>query len=132
MATLNGQTPQEMAKDIVNKAIEKVLVEIDGVTSQHLDVMVRKDNKDSLEARGEKFWIKNREHLREEYLCKLINNTHKQFVKYIEKRELDMSVKYYQSLIKGGMSANEAHKLAFNGVESDTATDNKPQANSAK
>lgn len=130
MALLNGQTPAQLSKEIVNAAISKFLVEIDGVTSQHLDVLARKDNKDSIEARGEKFWSKNRDHFREEMVSKLINNTHKQLVKYLDKREEEMSLKYYKSLIASGMQANEAHKLAFNGtdkIEDVPVTENKPE-----
>lgn len=115
MALLNGQTPAEISKEIVKEAVTPVLHELDGVTTQHLDVLVRKDNRDVLESRGEKYWINNRDRLRQAYLTKTINGLHKQFVKYVDKRNEDMNVKYYKALIADGMQANEAHKLAFGG-----------------
>jgi sulfur relay (sulfurtransferase) DsrC/TusE family protein len=122
MATLNGQTPQQIAKEIVKDAVTPSLIEIDGVTSQHLDILVRKDHRDEIDTRGENFWRKNRDRVRQEYLTEMINGAHKQLIKYLEKREKEMNLKYYESLIKGGMSANDAHKLAFNGKETEPVT----------
>src|ERR1700675_4130710 len=61
MAELNGKTPAVIAKEIVNDAVTPATLIIDGVCSQHLDTLARKENKDAIEARGENFWVKNRD-----------------------------------------------------------------------
>jgi len=121
LTTDNGsKTPEQLAKEIVKDAVISALVEIDGVTSQHLDTLARKENKDSIEARGEKFWQKNRDRFRQECVVDMINNKYDALIKYLNKREEEMNLKYYKSLISHGMTANEAHKLAFNGRDSET------------
>jgi len=117
MATLNGKTPETIAKEIINDAVTTSLIEIDGVTSQHLDKLARKANLNSIEAFGERHWNKHRDQFRREVICNFINSYFKQMVKQLEKREREMAQTYYDSLIKQGMSPNEAHKLAFNGDE---------------
>src|SRR5271155_162266 len=117
MAELNGKTPAVLAKEIVTEAITPQLVEVDGVCSQNLDVLVRKEHRDEIDTRGERFWAKNRERFRNEFLVTMINKQHKQLLKYLSARERTMAQTYYDSLIKSGMSPNEAHGLAFNGKE---------------
>lgn len=117
MSTLNGKTPEQMASEIVKDAVTPSLIELDGVCSQNLDSLVRKSHRDEIDARGENFWLKNRDRFRQEFIVDMINGQHKQLLKYLEKRAKEMNLKYYESLIKHGMSANEAHKLAFNGKE---------------
>jgi len=115
LTTDNGsKTPEQLAKEIVKDAVTTALVEVDGVCSQHLDTLARKENKDSIEARGEKFWLKNRDRFRQETVVDLINGKFDALVKYLDKREREMNQKYYDSLIGHGMQPNEAHKLAFN------------------
>lgn len=114
LTTDNGtKTPAEIAKQIVSEAVQPQLVEIDGVTSQHLDKLARKANLASIEAFGERFWNKNRDRLRQEVVANHINSSFKQLVKQLEKREREMSQTYYDALIKQGMSPNDAHKQAF-------------------
>lgn len=115
MTTLNGKTPEQMASEIVKDAVTSAMVEIDGVTSQHLDILARYDNRDTIQVRGERFWIKNQDRLREETLVELINNKHKGLVKYLDKREQDANNTYFQKLVAGGMDKEQAYKLAFNG-----------------
>lgn len=121
MATLTtdtgSKTPEQLAKEIVKDAVTSSLLEIDGVCSQNLDVLVRKSHRDEIDARGENHWKKNRDRFRQEFVVDMINNSHKQLIKYINKREEEMNLKYYKSLISHGMTANEAHKLAFNGKD---------------
>jgi hypothetical protein len=117
MATMNGKTPEQIATEIVKDAVQSSILEIDGVTSQHLDTLARKENKDAIETRGERFWQKNRDRFRQECVAELINKKHEALVKYIGKREQEMNLKYYNSLIEHGMQPNEAHKLAFNGKD---------------
>ena len=117
MATLDGKTPEQIAKEIVQDAVQSQLVEIDGVTSQHLDVLARYESRDTIQVRGEKYWTKNRDRLREETLIDLINNKHKGLVKYLDKRELDKNNEYFQKLVRDGMNKDQAYDLAFNGKE---------------
>jgi hypothetical protein len=117
MATLNGQTSQEIAKKIVSDAVTPQLLEIDGVCSQNLDVLVRKAHRDDIDSRGENFWLKNRDRFRQEFIVDSINTQHKQLLKYLDKRAKEMNLKYYESLIAHGMSVSDAHELAFNGKE---------------
>lgn len=117
MALLNGKSAETIAKEIIKDAVTAQLVEVDGVTSQHLDVLARYDNRDTIQVRGERFWEKNRERLREETLVEMINNKHKQLVKYLDKREENANNEYFQKLVKGGMATDQAYKLAFNGKE---------------
>jgi hypothetical protein len=119
MATLNGQTPQAIAKEIVNDAVTPQLIEIDGITSQNLDKLARKSHLAEIDALGERHWNKNRERYRNEFVVNFVRGAYKQLVKQLEKREREMAQTYYDSLIKSGMQPNEAHKLAFasNGVE---------------
>jgi hypothetical protein len=120
MATLNGKTPEQLATEIVKDAVESQMIEIDGVSSQHLDVLARYENRDTIQVRGEKFWTKNRDRLREETIVNLVNGRHKGLVKYLDKREQDAANSYFQKLVKGGMAKDEAFTIAFNGVEAKT------------
>lgn len=114
-ATLNGKTPEQIAKEIVAEATTQALVEIDGVTSQHLDILARYECRDTIQIKGERYWTKNRDRLREETMSELINNKHKNLVKYLDKRELDANNVYFQKLVSQGMDKDAAYKAAFNG-----------------
>ena len=128
MATLNGQTPEQIAKNIVSEAVAPQLIEIDGVTSQHLDKLARKANLTAIEALGERHWNKNRDRFRAEVVSNFINSAFKQMVKQIEKREQEMSLTYYNALIRQGMQPNEAHKLAFgNGATVEVVNETKTE-----
>ena len=119
MALLNGKTAEQIAKDIINKAVEPIIVEIDGVRGQDLDELVRYKFVKKIYSKGERWFQKNVDALRTEFLETVIEAQIKQRRKLDEKQQQIDNMEYYRELVSRGMSPAEA--LYESGLEHRTA-----------
>lgn len=110
MALLNGRTPEELASEIVTEAIEPQMLEIDGVRSQELDSLARYISRDAIQVKGETWFNKNRDRLRQEAVEKLIHDKFDAIMKYMTKKEQDAKMQYFLLLRAKGMSLEQAEK----------------------
>jgi hypothetical protein len=86
MPTMNGVTPEEKAKEIVNQAFEDKMAMISGTTFQKLTTVVRYLNRDKIQARGESWFTKNFDSLTTDALDDLIKAREKAITSYLAKR----------------------------------------------
>ena len=108
MALLNGQTAEQIAKDIINKAVEPVIVEVDGVRGQELDELVRYKFSKKIYSKGEAWFKRNVDALRQEFLESVIESQYKQRQKQDAAQIEKDNMEYYKLLVSRGMSPTEA------------------------
>jgi len=108
MALLNGQSPEEISKEIITKAVESILVDIDGVRGQDLDELIRYKFSKKVYAKGERWFQKNLDNLRSEYLESVIEAQIKQRRKLDEKQQDNDNLEYFKLLVSRGMAHAEA------------------------
>ena len=113
MATMNGVTPEEKAKDIVNEAFEDKMVLISGTTFQKLTTIVRYLNRDKIQARSESWFNKNFDSLSTDALDDLIKAREKAIVQYLAKKELDEKNEAFNDLVARGMAVPDAYAKVF-------------------
>ena len=108
MAKLNGKTPVEIAKEIISEAIDPIMVEIDGVRGQELEELIRYKFSKKIYSKGEKWFERNLDALRQEFLESIIKGLYKTRKKADEEQEKKDVLEYYQLLQSKGMPAQEA------------------------
>ena len=113
MALLNGQTPKEIAEDIVNP--ESQMLELDGYVFENLVKITKYNHKDELAVKSEFYWNKEKDNLIADTLKKLINDKEKTLTKYMDKRQVEKNMEYFRLLRAKGVTIDEAAKMA--GVE---------------
>jgi hypothetical protein len=113
MATMNGVTPEEKAKDIVNQAFEDKMAMISGTTFQKLTTVVRYLNRDKIQARGESWFNKNFDSLTTDALDDLIKAREKAITSYLAKKELDEKNESFRELVAKGMAIPEAYAKVY-------------------
>lgn len=106
MPLMNGQTPEEIAHDIVNP--EPEMLEVDGNVHSDLIKITRYHFRDVINVRGEKYWEKNKTDLISEALKKLITDKCDTLTKYINVKENKAKADYYHLLRSKGMSIEDA------------------------
>lgn len=114
MALLEGKTPEQLAKEIVNDAVESVMLEISGIANQKLETVVRYLNKDKIQARGENWFNKNHEALISSAMETLIEAREKAITNYLDKKEQQAKDELFRDLIARGVKVEDAYKAAFN------------------
>jgi hypothetical protein len=112
MAKMNGQTPEEMAADIVKAAVEPIVVEIDGVRGQELDELIRYRKAKHIYSKGEKWFQNNLEEFRKELLETIISAQFVQRKKMDEKQEKTDALEYFQLLVSRGVDKIQAMEMA--------------------
>jgi hypothetical protein len=116
MALLNGQTPEEIAEEIV-KQLEDRVIEVTGLSCQALESIARYDNRDSIANRGEKWYAKNKDHFEKVTLEKMLVAKKKQLDKYQEERMNTDGWKLFRLLVSKGVEHAQALEQSFpNGV----------------
>jgi hypothetical protein len=108
MADMNGKSPAVMANDIIKAATEDKSVDISGTTYQKLEKIVRYDNRDKIQGKGETWFVKNQTRLTEESLDTLISNREKALTKYLDKKDNDDKRKSFLDLIARGVDYKKA------------------------
>jgi rRNA processing protein Krr1/Pno1 len=114
MALLEGKTPEQLAHDIVEEAVESVMHEISGTANQKLETVVRYLNRDKIQARGETWFNKNHDSLVSSALETLIEAREKAIVDYLDKKEQQSKDELFRDLIARGVKIEEAYKAAYN------------------
>lgn len=114
MATMNGQTPEQIAKAIVESAVEDVVISISGTANQKLTTVVRYLNRDKIQARGENWFKKNEEMLTSDAVETLINAREKAIVDYLKKKEQEEKDAAFRELVAKGITVKEAYDKIFN------------------
>jgi|SRR5215831_7029806 len=113
MAELNGKTPEQIAKDVIEQATKDVKVSISGTSAQKLEVIVKYLNRDTILTRGENYFKKSVEALTTNALEELIEARHKAIVSYLAKREQEELDKTFHMLRKRGMSVQDAYAAVY-------------------
>jgi len=121
MADMNGKSPAVMANDIIKAAVTDHEVSISGTTFQKLMKIVRYDNRDKIQGKGETWFTKNEDRLTEESLDTLIVNREKALTKYLDKKDNDDKRKSFLELIARGEDYKKA--CDFTGYNPDLDTE---------
>lgn len=110
MALLNGQTPAEIADEIVHPIPQ--MLEIDGFVYENLIKVTKYMHKEKLAVKSEYFWNQEKENLIAEALKKLINDKEKTLSKQSDERDEKEVRKYFKLLRAKGLSIEEASKMS--------------------
>lgn len=113
MATLNGITPEQMAREIVNNAVESKMIEISGTSFQKLETVVRYLNRDKISARGEGWFKKHFDSLTSDAVETLVTAREKAIVDYQNKKELQDKDELFRTLLARGTAIEVAYKDAY-------------------
>jgi hypothetical protein len=113
MPTLEGKTPEQIAKEIINDAVEDKLVSISGTAFQKLETVVRYLNRDKIQARGQAWFDKNVDMLTTDAMETLINAREKAIVDYLAKKELNDKDEAFRTLVARGINVQEAYKKVY-------------------
>lgn len=113
MATMNGLTPQQMAKDIINGAVESKMIEISGTSFQKLETVVRYLNRDKISARGDNWFKKNFDSLTSDAVETLVTAREKAITDYQNKKELQDKDELFRTLMSRGVAIDVAYKDAY-------------------
>lgn len=113
MALRNGQTPEEIAKEVIDDATKSRLVEIQGTTFQKLETVVRYLTRDKIQARGENWFVKNHDALLTDTLDILIGSREKAIVDYLAKKEQNEKDEAFRELISKGITVTDAYKAVY-------------------
>lgn len=112
MATLNGQTPEQIAKEIVN-SLEDQAVMVSGMASEELLFLVRSKNVTTIEARGQKYFEKEKDNLIKAFLSDMIHNLAQAKKNYLADKEVKAQDDLFRLLCSKGIHPTEAVKTAY-------------------
>lgn len=124
MAELNGQTPEEIAAEIIKAATETQMIEISGVANQNLTKILRYANAKKIYTKGEKWFQQNLETLQTEWLEKVITAQVKQREKLDEQEREKDATEYVKILVSRGVNRFVAMSMAGLISEEDVAAAN--------
>lgn len=114
MTTDNGtKTPTEMAKDIVQAAVEDKLVQVSGTTFQKLEIVVRYLNRQKIAARGDSWFQKNFDNLAQDAVDTLIIARAKAINDQLNKAELADKDNSFRELIARGIEFSVAYTQVY-------------------
>jgi hypothetical protein len=113
MATMNGLTPEQLAKQIVNEAVESKMIEISGTSFQKLETVVRYLNREKIAARGDNWFKKNFDSLTSDAVETLVTAREKAIVDYQDKKELQAKDELFRTLLARGTAIEVAYKDAY-------------------
>lgn len=112
MALLNGQSAEEISKEIIENATKTILLEITGTFDEKLESLTRYQNRDVIQMRSAQWYESNKETLRKEVIEKLIGDKFKAVTDYMSKKEKDAKMAFFLMLRSKGVSLEEAEKTA--------------------
>lgn len=110
---LGTKTPEEMAKTIINEAIEDKLVSVSGTSHQKLEVVVRYLNRDKIQARGENWFTSNHDVLFTDAVETLIAARAKAITDYLNKKEQSDKDEAFRQLVARGISVPDAYSKVY-------------------
>ena len=112
MATVDGKTPEQIAAEIIKKAVEKIQLKLDGVRGQELDFLVKYRNARDIFTKGEKWFNDNIDRLRSEFLENTIESQYKSLEKQQKAAAAKDAIEYYQLLVSKGVDKAKAMEMA--------------------
>lgn len=112
MAEMNGKTPEQIAAEIIAAATESVMIEISGTAAQSLTKILKYANAKKIYVKGEKWFEKNLDTLRTEWLEKVIEAQAKQREKLDEKERENDAHEYVKILVSRGVNRFVAMEMA--------------------
>jgi hypothetical protein len=112
MALLNGQTPEQIAAEIIEKMQKPVLIEISGIANQNLEQVLRYKYAKKIYSKGDKWFAANLESLRTEFLESIIEAQYDQRKKADEKAAEAEKWEYVTLLISRGLTRYKALEMA--------------------
>jgi hypothetical protein len=107
------KTPDQLAKEIVNSAIESKMIEISGTSFQRLETITRYLNRDKISARGENWFKKNFDSLVTDAVETLVIAREKAINDYMDKKELQAKDELFRTLLARGTAIEVAYKDAY-------------------
>jgi hypothetical protein len=113
MALLNGKTPEQMAAEVVEDAVESKMVEISGTSFQKLETVVRYLNREKIAARGDNWLKKNFDSLVSDSVETLIGAREKAINDYINKKDRADKDDTFRTLMARGTPIEIAYKDAY-------------------
>ena len=116
MALLNGQTPEEIAAEVMEKLEDRV-IEISGSGYKALVDLTRYDNRETIAARGEKWFDKNQDHLIKVCLGSILTKKNETIQAYLVERNIQQSWDLFRTLVSRGIPQEDAMRDSFpNGI----------------
>lgn len=112
MAQMNGQTPEQIAAEIMEKLQKPVLVEISGISAENLDKVLRYKYSKKIYSKGEKWFAANLENLRTEFLQDIIESQFTQRQKLDAKETEREQYEYVTLLVSRGITRYKALEMA--------------------
>jgi|SRR5215475_7531927 len=112
MATLDGKTPEQIAKDIIDAATQATVIEISGVAAQALEQVMRYKYAKKIYSKGEKWFKANLENLQTEFIEKVIEAQYDQRKKLDSKQEEAEKHEYVAILVSRGVNRFKAMEMA--------------------
>ena len=112
MALLNGQTPEQIAAEMIEKLTKPILVEISGITAENLDKVLRYKYSKKIYSKGEKWFSHNLEILRTEFIQDFIE------AQFVQRQKLDAKetereqYEYVTLLVSRGITRYKALEMA--------------------
>lgn len=113
MALLEGKTAETIAKEIIEKAVKNVQIELSAQTFAELVKLTRYNNRTTIFNRGEKSYEQNKENWIRETTEKLVTSRYDQLEKQMNKAQQDSANEYFQLLVSKGMDKAKAYDEAF-------------------
>jgi hypothetical protein len=113
MALLEGKPAETIAKEIIEKAVKNVQIELSAQTFAELVKLTRYSNRVTIFNRGEKSYEQNKENWIRETTEKLITSRYDQLEKQMNKAAQDSANEYFQLLVSRGMDKAKAYDEAF-------------------
>lgn len=110
MAKLDGQTPEQIAKDALKDV--DIMFTVPTVTNEALDTLAKYQARDIINIKGDKYWENNKDRLRTDMLTKLVTDKVEALTKYMTKKEETQALDFYKSLVARGVSREEAMQLS--------------------
>ena len=107
------QTPEQMAKAIVQEAVEPLMIELPGTTKMKVETIVRYLNRDKISARGDSWFRKHYDSLTTDALVVLVDAREKAITDYLKKKELSDKDEAFRDLVARGMAVPDAYKQIF-------------------
>lgn len=113
MAQLNGKSPEVMANEIINAAVESLEIELPGTSKPQVETIVRYLNRDKISARGETWFNKNYPTLVTDAVTELVKARCKAITDYLAKKEQDDKSKSFRELVARGTAIPDAYKAVY-------------------
>ena len=113
---VGGKSVEELAAEVMG-SIEDRVIEISGAGYQALESLTRYDNRDTIAAKGDRWFETNKDHLEKVTLGDILVKKQKTIDKYLAEREVQQNWELFRTLVARGVDQSSAMTSAFpNGI----------------